>query len=92
MANEGILAGKVAFVAGGSSGINLGVAHGFAAAGAKVALISRSADRIEAAAQGLREAGHDAFGMAADVRDFAAIDAALVETVKRFLAEGRAPR
>jgi NAD(P)-dependent dehydrogenase (short-subunit alcohol dehydrogenase family) len=84
MAKEDVLAGKVAFVAGGSSGINLGVALGFAEAGAKVALISRSAEKIESAAQGLRDAGHDAFGMAADVRDFAAVDAALAETVKRY--------
>ncbi|MBV9842724.1 MAG: SDR family oxidoreductase [Sphingomonadaceae bacterium] len=84
MALESSLSGKVAFVAGGSSGINLGVALGFAEAGAKVALISRSADKIEAAAQGLRDAGHEAFGLAADVRDFAAIDVALGETVKRY--------
>ncbi|MEP6869618.1 MAG: short-chain dehydrogenase, partial [Novosphingobium sp.] len=36
MTVEKILAGKIAFVAGGSSGINLGVAHSFAQAGAKV--------------------------------------------------------
>ncbi len=81
---DGILAGKVAFVAGASSGINLGVALGFAAAGAKVVLISRSAEKIEAAAQGLRDAGHDAAGMAADVRDFAAIDRALAATRERY--------
>ena len=46
------LAGKVAFVAGGSSGINLGIAKRFAAAGAKVAIIRRSAEKIEAAAKG----------------------------------------
>jgi NAD(P)-dependent dehydrogenase (short-subunit alcohol dehydrogenase family) len=80
----GSLAGKVAFVAGGSSGINLGVALGFAEAGAKVALISRSPEKIEAAAQGLRDAGHEAFGMAADVRDFAAVDGALAATRDRW--------
>ena len=80
MAASGILDGKVAFVAGGSSGINLGVALGFAQAGAKVALISRSADKIKAAAKGLRDAGHAAMGMAADVRDFAAVDKALAAT------------
>jgi NAD(P)-dependent dehydrogenase (short-subunit alcohol dehydrogenase family) len=74
----------VAFVAGGSGGINLGVAVGFAEAGAKLALISRSAERIEAAAQGLRDAGHEAVGYAADVRDFAAVDQALAATRNRF--------
>ena len=81
---DGLLAGKVAFVAGGSSGINLGVAQGFAEAGAKIVLISRSAEKTEAAAQGLRDAGHDAFGMAADVRDFAAVDRALSATRERY--------
>jgi NAD(P)-dependent dehydrogenase (short-subunit alcohol dehydrogenase family) len=45
---DGLLAGKVAFVAGASSGINLGVAAGYAEAGARVALISRSAEKIAA--------------------------------------------
>jgi NAD(P)-dependent dehydrogenase (short-subunit alcohol dehydrogenase family) len=81
---DGPLAGKVAFVAGGSSGINLGVALGFAEAGARVALISRSPEKIEAAAQGLRDAGLDAIGMAADVRDFPAVDRALAATHDRW--------
>jgi NAD(P)-dependent dehydrogenase (short-subunit alcohol dehydrogenase family) len=77
---SGALDGKVAFVAGGSSGINLGVALGLAQAGAKVALISRSPERIATAAQGLRDAGHEAIGIAADVRDFAAVDQAVAAT------------
>jgi NAD(P)-dependent dehydrogenase (short-subunit alcohol dehydrogenase family) len=84
MTSERILTGKVAFVAGGSSGINLGVAHSFAQAGARLALISRSADKIETAAQELRDAGHEAIGFAADVRDFAAVDGAMQQTVARF--------
>jgi NAD(P)-dependent dehydrogenase (short-subunit alcohol dehydrogenase family) len=75
-----ILEGKVAFIAGGSSGINLGVAHGFAAAGARLGLISRSPERIEAAAAELRDGGFEAIGIAADVRDFDAVDAALQKT------------
>jgi NAD(P)-dependent dehydrogenase (short-subunit alcohol dehydrogenase family) len=47
---ENCCAGKTVFVAGGSSGINLGVARRFAELGARVALISRSSERIEAAA------------------------------------------
>jgi hypothetical protein len=34
--------GTTAFVSGGTSGINLGVVPGFAAAGARVAVMSRS--------------------------------------------------
>ena len=48
---EKALAGKVAFVAGASSGINLGIAQHFARAGARIALISRSHEKITAAAK-----------------------------------------
>lgn len=81
---DGLLAGKVAFVAGASSGINLGIAQRLAEQGAKVAIISRSADKIAAAAKTITDAGHTALGIAADVRDYAAVEAALAETVKQF--------
>ena len=73
------LAGKVAFVAGASSGINLGIAKRYAAAGAKVAIISRSPEKIEAAAKEVAAFG-PCIGMAADVRDYAAVEAALKRT------------
>ena len=69
--------GRVVFVAGASSGINLGIAHAFGAQGAKLAIISRSHEKIQAAAQGLLDAGYEAFGVAADVRDFDGVDKAL---------------
>jgi NAD(P)-dependent dehydrogenase (short-subunit alcohol dehydrogenase family) len=37
--------GTTVFVAGGTSGINFGIAEGFAAAGARLAVMSRSARR-----------------------------------------------
>src|SRR5262252_2539411 len=64
-------AGKSVFVAGGSSGINLGIADAFAAAGASVAIVSRSAERVATAVEGLRQHGAKAMGQSADVRDFA---------------------
>ncbi|MEN6544094.1 SDR family oxidoreductase [Parvibaculum sp.] len=79
-----VLAGKVAFVAGASSGINLGIAQHFARAGAKVAIISRSHDKITAAAKTMTDEGFDAIGMAADVRDFESVDKALKATHDRF--------
>lgn len=73
----GLLKGKTAFIAGGSSGINLGIAHGLAEAGARVAIISRKAEKVEAAVAELQATGHDAMGSAADVRDYAAVETAL---------------
>lgn len=81
---EGALAGKTVFIAGASSGINLGIAQHFAQAGARLALVSRSAERIAAAAQTINEAGGTALGIAADVRDYAAVDAALDQAREAF--------
>ncbi len=71
------LAGKTVFIAGASSGINLGIAQHFARAGAKLALISRDPERIATAAATIQDAGGTAIGMAADVRDYAAVEAAV---------------
>lgn len=69
--------GKCVFVSGGTSGINLGVAHAFARAGARVAVMSRSADKVEAAVAELRKHGGEAMGQACDVRDYARTEEAL---------------
>jgi NAD(P)-dependent dehydrogenase (short-subunit alcohol dehydrogenase family) len=72
-----LLKGKTAFIAGGSSGINLGIAHGLAEAGARIAIISRKIEKVEAAVAELKAAGHEAMGSAADVRDYDAVVGAL---------------
>lgn len=74
-------AGKHVFVAGASSGINLGIAHGFAAEGAKLTVLSRSEEKIQAAAQELRDAGAEALGIACDVRDYPGLEAAYAQAV-----------
>ena len=81
---ENALAGKVVFIAGASSGINLGIARHFAAHGAKLSIVSRNADKIASAAASLSAEGFAVIGAAADVRDFAAVDAALKQTHARF--------
>ena len=72
-------AGKHVVVAGASSGINLEIAHGFARTGAALTILSRSPDKIEAAAAGIRDAGGRATGIACDVRDHAALEAAFTQ-------------
>jgi NAD(P)-dependent dehydrogenase (short-subunit alcohol dehydrogenase family) len=49
------LSGRNAVVVGASSGINLGIAHRLGSLGARIAIISRSQERIEAAADTLCE-------------------------------------
>lgn len=76
--------GQTVFVAGGSSGINLAIADAFAAHGAQLAVCSRSAERVAAAAEHLRRHGGQAEGYSADVRDFDAVEAALRAAHGRF--------
>lgn len=68
------LAGRSAFIAGGTSGINLAIAEAYAGHGAKVAVMSRSAEKVAAATAAI---GHGAIGFAADVRDAEAVKAAM---------------
>lgn len=69
-----LLAGRSAFIAGGTSGINLAIAEAYAAHGAKVAVLSRKAEKVEAATAAI---GHGAIGFAVDVRDPEAVSAAM---------------
>jgi NAD(P)-dependent dehydrogenase (short-subunit alcohol dehydrogenase family) len=69
--------GKAIFVSGGTSGINLGIARAFAEAGARVGVMSRSQDKVDAAVELLSSHGEQAVGYAADVRDYGAVESAL---------------
>ena len=72
------------FVAGGSTGINFGIAQAFARAGARVSVISRSADKVAAASQQLEALGTQALGIAADVRQPQALQHAFEQAAERF--------
>ncbi|MGE0733849.1 MAG: SDR family oxidoreductase [Alphaproteobacteria bacterium] len=82
--SEANFRGKTLFVAGGSSGINLGIAERFAQQGAKVAICSRKRDKIDAAVKLLKSHGAEAIGHVADVRDFAQVEAAIKATHHAF--------
>jgi NAD(P)-dependent dehydrogenase (short-subunit alcohol dehydrogenase family) len=78
----GLLVGKHAFVTGGTSGINLGIAAGYAESGAKITVLGRNAEKAEKAAAGLRAGGAKALAVTADVRDYAALAAAIARGVE----------
>jgi NAD(P)-dependent dehydrogenase (short-subunit alcohol dehydrogenase family) len=69
--------GASVFVAGGTSGINLGIARAFAAAGARVGVGSRRQEKVDAAVEVLGSAAGPALGFAFDVRDAGAVAAAI---------------
>lgn len=65
--------GRVALVTGAGRGIGRAIATGLAAAGAKVALVARSADQLDQAAAAIQAAGGTAVVIAADLADAAAL-------------------
>jgi NAD(P)-dependent dehydrogenase (short-subunit alcohol dehydrogenase family) len=80
------LAGKVALVLGGSSGIGREIALGFAAAGASVVPVGKTEAKVAEVESALAAQGGGAKGYAADVTQ----PAALSETFARVIAaEGR---
>lgn len=65
---------KNVLVVGGTSGINRGVAERFATAGARVAVVSRTQEKVDDTVAALKTAGaSEARGFAADVREAEAI-------------------
>jgi len=76
-ANESALAGKSAFVSGGSSGIGREVAIQLAAAGANVTVCARRVERLDEVAATIREAGGKAQVVSADFSKPTAIEEAV---------------
>ncbi|WP_342212772.1 SDR family oxidoreductase [Pukyongiella litopenaei] len=69
---------RTVIVIGGTSGINRGIAETFAAEGARVAVASRSRDKVDDTVAALGQAGASrALGAAFDVRDAGAVQAGL---------------
>jgi len=75
-----LLQGQIAFVTGGGSGIGQRMAERFAEHGAKVVLVGRKQDKLDAAASSIRAAGGFAETAALDVRDYGAVEAAVKKT------------
>jgi NAD(P)-dependent dehydrogenase (short-subunit alcohol dehydrogenase family) len=74
--------GKTVFVTGGGSGINLGIAKNLASLGANIAICGRTQAKLDKAAAELRALGANVCPVAADVRDFAALEAAFARATQ----------
>ncbi len=80
-----VLEGKVAYVTGGGSGICKGIARAYMAHGARVTIVGRKEERLEAAAKELSEAtGRECLAAPCDVRDPKRVEESLDRTLERF--------
>ncbi len=79
----GAVRGKVVLITGGSSGIGLAAAGRCVDAGAKVVIVARDPDKLEAARTQLAARGGIVFTYVCDIADYAACDA----VAKQVLAE-----
>ena len=73
--------GKPVFITGGGSGINLGIARTFASLGANIGMCGRTQEKLDAACEELtRDFGARVCGVAADVRNAAALEASMKQS------------
>lgn len=78
------LAGRVALITGGGSGIGLGIAKAFVACGARVVLASRNLEKLEAAVAEIEQLGGHAIAVRADVRSYEDTEGAVRAAVEAF--------
>jgi NADP-dependent 3-hydroxy acid dehydrogenase YdfG len=81
---RGALSGKTALVTGASSGIGRGAAVALAAAGARVALVARRAERLKEVAAQIEASGGQALVRVADVTEEAGATRAVADAISSF--------
>ncbi len=81
---DNILQGKVAFVTGGGTGITGGIARAFAEHGAKLAITSRNPENLAAMKAEVEAFGGECLAVAADVREYEAVEAAIAQTREHY--------
>jgi NAD(P)-dependent dehydrogenase (short-subunit alcohol dehydrogenase family) len=80
----GQLAGKIAIVTGGGTGIGKGIARAFVHEGAALVIASRNQQQLEAAADELRRLGGSVLVVPTDVADEAQVVALFERTMREF--------
>lgn len=80
----GLFEGKTAFIAGGTSGINLAIARGLARHSAKVAVLGRDAEKSARAGEELSRIGPEALSLSGDVRDLTVLDDRIATAARQF--------
>jgi peroxisomal 2,4-dienoyl-CoA reductase len=79
-----ILAGRVALVTGGGTGIGFGIVQAFGQHGAKLVIMGRRANKLEEATEKLKAEGIQTLAVAGDVRQPDAVAKAVEQTLKHF--------
>ena len=79
-----ILAGQVALITGGGTGIGAGIARALAAHGADIVLASRKRAHLEGVEAEVKTLGRDTLLCKMDVRDRGACNRTVAETLERF--------
>lgn len=80
-----LLAGKVALVTGGGTGIGASIAHLFSTLGATVIIAARNQERLDKAAAGLSKmTNNEVFAMSCNIRDREQITTLTKDIVSRF--------
>ena len=78
------LAGRVAIVSGGATGLGLQMAEGLGEMGAHLVLCARNKERCEEAAAELRSRGVDTLALACDVKDKTSLQQVVEKTLANF--------
>jgi len=79
-----LLKGRTALITGASSGIGQGIAEVFGMLGANLVIIGRDNEKLNQAADELRETGAEVLALSADVRDYESTQEVIKKTLETF--------